>query len=363
MWIGKGAGGEMRKSRWTVLLVVLMAAMLTVSACGKKTSPKEAMQNAWTASMEMKSFAFDGSFVIDEFELPPIVPGGADLPFPDMIRNASLAVSGAYVQDPLRLEMDLKLKLPGDLALTIDVPIIFTKDKVYVRIPSIPMLPLGDAAGKFVEIDLAELAEENGGTLPAAHVELQRKLSGEVLGILFRNLDEKVYFQELKKNDVPGLPGDLKADRYVKFSVTQDNFDAFMQAFAEQILPALIDLLLENEEYRSMLRITEEELRRAKEEIGSNGPESLQKSLEALKESLKIHEISLTGALKGDHLIYQKLKGSVEATEGGETTKVGFTFDIRYDKINENVTFKHDIPTDALTMEEFQQSLFPGLVF
>jgi hypothetical protein len=352
----------MRKGRLTVLLVVLMAAMLAVSACGKKTSPKEAMQNAWAASMKMKSFAFDGSFVIDELALPSGAQA-ADLPFAELIRNASLAVSGAYVQNPLRMEMDLKLALPGDLALTVDVPVIFTEDKVYVRIPDIPMLPLGDAAGKFVELDPAGLTEEDGGTLPAVDVELQRKLSGEVLGILFRSLDEKIYFQELKKDDVSGLPGDLKADRYVKFSVTPENFDAFMQTLADQVLPALVDLLLENEEYRSMLRITEDELKRAKEEIASNGPESLRNSLEELKKNLKVNEISLTGALKGDHLVYQKLKGNVEATENGETTKIGFTFDIRYDKINEDVTFKHDIPADALTMEEFRRSLFPGLAF
>lgn len=350
----------MRKSRLAVLLVALMAAMLALSACGKKTSLKETMQNAWAASMEMKTFSFVGSFVIDELELPPSMREEADLPFLNTIRNASLALSGTYVQDPLRMEMDLKFTLPGDLALTVNVPVIFTENKVYVKVPDIPMLPLGDAAGRFVEIDLAELAEKNGGMMPAIDVEAQRKLSGEVLGILFKHLDEKDYFRELKKNDVPGLPGDLKADRYIQFGVAQDNFEAFMLTLAEQVLPEIVDLLLENEAYRSALQITEDELRQAKEKLASNDPESLRKSLEELQQNLKINELSLTGALMGDHLVYQALKGNFEVSENGETTKIGFTFNIRYDKINEDVTFKYDIPADALSIEQFQQSLFFG---
>jgi len=358
MWIRKGVCREMNKSRLAVLLVALLAAALAVTACGKKTPPKEALQKAWAASMEMKSFTFDGSLAIDELELPPSAQNEAVLPYLGMIENTSLSIRGAYTRDPLKLEAILKLTIPGDLAVSFEVPLIWANDKVYAKIPAIPMLPLGDAAGKFVEIDPAGLAEGEGAALPAFNVEVQRKLAGEALGIVFSHLDEEHFFREVKKEDVPGLPGDLKADRFIKFSIAQDNFDAFMQAFAENIMPEIIDLLLASEDYRSELQLTEEELKRAKEELAAKDPESLRNELEALKQNLTVHEISVTSAIKGDKLVYQKLKASFEAAEDGETTKIGFSFDIRYDNINKDVKFEHEIPEDALTMEELLQSLF-----
>ena len=345
-----------------MLLAVLMAAALTLSACGKKTPVGEAMQNAWAASMEMKSYTFDGSFVIDELQLPSGDRGMA-LSYFDSLRDLSVSVRGAYVRDPLRMEMILKLKIPGDLAFTIEVPIILTADKMYARIPDIPLLPLGDAAGRFVEFDLAELAESTGEWLPPIDVETQRKLSVDMLNILMRHLDEEDYFRELKKDEVPGLPADLKADRYVRFGITQDNFESFIQALVDHIAPELIDLLLENEAYRSALMLTEDELRQAKDELAANDPDSLRNRLEELKDSLTIHELGITGAIQGDYMVYQAFKGKIEAEENGETTVVGFTFNIRYDNINRDVTFEHDIPSDAMSMEEFGQSLFSGFAF
>ena len=353
----------MRNGRLVVLLTVLMAAMLALSACGKKESVSEAMRNAWSASMDMRSFMFDGSFVIDKLELPPGAMEAPGLPYLDMIRNMSVSVRGAYVREPMQMEMSLKLTLPGDLALSFEVPFILTADKMYVRVPDIPLFPLGDAAGKFVEFDLGELSEAQGGTLPTVDVETQRRLSVDMLNILARHLDEREYFRELKKDEVPGLPADLKADRYVKFGVTNDNSEAFVTALAEHIAPELIDLLLENEAYRTALNIPESELRRAKDEWSASDPESRRKELDELKESLRIHEFSVTGAIKGNHMVYQALKADFEVTDQGETTGVAFTFDIRYDHINEDVTFEHGIPEDPITMEELEQSLYFGSAY
>jgi hypothetical protein len=353
----------MKRSRLMLLLAVLMAVVLTMSACGKKTLPKEAMENAWAASMEMKSFTFDGSFVINGLDLSA---GGHDmgvLPLdPDTLRNLTIDFRGTYTRNPLRMEMILKLTIPGDLALSIELPIIRTEDKVYVRIPDIPFFPLGDAAGKFIELDPAQTAGEQAGVFPF-DVDVQRKLAGDVMAIVFRHLDEGDFFREAKKTDVPGLPGDLKADRYIRFAITEENFDAFMTALVEKIAPEIIDLLLENEAYRSALQISEDDLRKAKEELGSTDPDSLRNELEALKESLNIREISMTGALKGDYLVYQAVKGNAEVAENGRTSMIDFTFDIRYDNINKDVTFEHGIPAEAITWEEFQRSLFAGLAF
>jgi len=343
-----------------VWLAIVMAAMLTLSACGKKTALNEAMQNAWAASKDMESFTFDGSFVIDELHLPAGSQVAGDLSYLETLGNVSVSFRGAYNQDPLRMEITLKLTIPGDAAFTVEVPVILTDDKMYVRIPSIPLLPLGDAAGRFVEIDLAEL-EGQAGALSAFDVELQRKLSVDVLNILTRHLDEESYLRELKREDVPGLPGDVKADRYVQLRIGEDNFEAFARALVERIAPEIIDLLLENESYRSALRLSEEGLRRMKEVLAADGPDSPRNRLEALKENIAVREISMTGAIKDGRFVWQLLKGNVEAENNGEKTAVNFTFNIRYDNINQDVTFEHDIPEDALSLEAFGQLFFGSL--
>lgn len=354
----------MKRSRLMLLLTVLMPVVLTMSACGKKTSPKEAMENAWGASMEMKSFTFDGSFVIHDLDLTADGQDMGVLPLdPDALRNLTIDFRGAYTRNPLRMEMILKLTIPGGLALSIELPIVRTEDKVYVRIPDIPFFPSGDAAGKFIELDPAQTAGAQAGVLPSVDVDVQRKLAGDAVAIMFRHLGEGDFFREVKKPDVPGLPGDLKADRYIRLAVTEENFDAFMTALVENIAPEIIDLLLENEAYRAALQVSEDDLRKAKEELGSTDPDKLRNELEALKESLQIREISMTGALKGDHLVYQAVKGNAGVAENGRTSTIDFTFDIRYDNINKDVTFEYGIPEDAISLEEFRQSLFAGWAF
>lgn len=351
------------KYRLAVLLAVVLAATLALTACGQKLSPKEAMEGALSASMEMKSFTFDSSLVINELKLPQGASDAAGLLVPDMLRNLSVDIRGAYVRDPMQMELNLKLTIPGDLALTVEIPFILTEDKMYVRIPDIPILPLGDAAGRFVEFDLAEMMEGEGGLLPALNVEVQRKFSSEALGILFKHLDGEGYFRELKKDEIEGLPADLKADRYVMFSVTRDNFDTLLMIALEKVVPELTDLILQSEEYRSMLQVTEDELQEFKETMGADVLEDFRENLEDAKEKLQSFDFSITGAIEGEHMVYQKLNASAEFTEEGEPGAIGFTFDIRYDNINKDVTFEHGIPEDAMTMEEFEQSLFFGGAF
>lgn len=351
MW--KGVQGEMRRRRLALMLAVTMAVMLAVSACGKKEPLNEAMRNALAASMEMKSYTFDGSFVIDRLELPPGAMNEAELPYLNMVRNLTVSIRGAYVQDPLQMEMILKLTLPGDLALSFEMPVVLTADKMYIRVPNIPMFPLGEAAGKFIEFDMNELAKGQPG-MPTFDVETQRKLSVELLDIVVRHLEEEAFFRELKKDEVP-----VKADRYVKFAVTQDNFESFMVAVVERILPECADLLLNNAEYRAALGITEEEAREFKEGLPDD-PDAFRNELEERMESLRIREFSLTGAIQGDYMVYQVLKADLEFMEQGETTGFAATFSIRYDDINGNVTFEHGIPSDAIPFEEFEQSFLAG---
>ena len=330
--------------------------MLFRSACSSKsTPPKEAIQQAFTASMEMKSYSFTGSIGIDELELPEELLAGADPSMIDMIKNASLNVKGAYREDPMQMEMNLDLTIPGDMAMTINVPIVMTEEKLYVKIPNIPMLPLGEAAGKFVEIDPKQLAEEQGVEAPVLDLNTQRQMAEELTGIALKHFDGKTYFAELKKEDVTDLPEGVDPDRIVKFFVTQETFEPMIMTIVDKVAPEIIDALLANEDYLKALQLTKEDLEKAKEELAAGDRSELKTELEKFKEDVKVNDLSLTTAIQGDYPVYQSANVNLDVTQDGQTAKVGLSFKSQYANINEEVTFEHGIPEDAISIEELEQ--------
>ena len=53
--------------------------------------------------------------------------------------------------------------LKGDMGMTFNIPMVMTAEKLYVKVPNIPFFPIPEnVVGKFLELDLKELAEQEG---------------------------------------------------------------------------------------------------------------------------------------------------------------------------------------------------------
>jgi len=332
--------------RW---LLLSAAVIVVLTGCSDGKPPKEALQNAVGKTADMKSYTFKGALAIDELSLPPdLLEGNAAML--DMVKNASVTVDGAYQADPMQMEMNMSIALKGDLAFNLNVPIVLTEKKVWIKVPNIPGYDLGEAKGKFLEIDVEELQQEQGIDASATDVDTQRKLMEDVTGIVLKHFDGKDYFSEPKAADVPGLPEELKPDQIVKFGVTPDNFDATVETLVKKVAPEVIDLLLNNEKYRKALQLQETDLNKAKENLAKE--EEVDKQVAAFKESVKVNELSIIGAIKKEFLVYQVVKANVDVTDNGQTSKVGMTVNTQYDNINEKVEFKTGIPTETIKLEE-----------
>jgi len=335
-------------------LMTIVAILSVLTACTSKTPPKEAIQNALTSSMEMTSYTFSGSLAVDELDVPAELLEGMDPSMLDMVRDASLNINGVYREDPMQMEMTLDLTIPGDMAFTVKTEMVMTEDKMYVKVPNIPMLPLGDAAGKFVEIDPKQLAEEQGTPVPELDIETQRRMGQELAGVLFKHFDEEQYFEELKKADA-GLPEGVEADRVIKFNVTQETFEPMVMTIVDKVAPEMIDLLLANEDYLNALQLTKEDLETAKEELAAGDRSELTEALETFKKDVKVNELSLTTAIQDQWPVYQSANVNLDVTQDGQTAKVGLSFTSQYANINEEVTFEIGIPEDAISMDELEQ--------
>ncbi|WP_219834792.1 hypothetical protein [Paenibacillus sp. R14(2021)] len=333
----------------TILLLAAGIAVLT--GCSSSGSPKDAILDAMTKTSAATSMTYKGTLTIDDITLPPIAGAEAASPvmaaLPILLKGAVIQIHGAVQKDPQRAEMTFDVTLgSGDVKITAVVPVIITKEKVWIKVPQIPGVPLPDTiAGKFVEIDAKKLAAEQGTPDISAESDVQ-KLGQDVLKTLFDSLDEKAYFSEPEAADVKGLPADYKGDRFIRMSVNEQNADAALSAIAEKAMPAIIDLLLKNEAYMKVLPLSKEQLEASKKEV----------TAETLKKAVRIHTFEVTGGIKDDYLTYEDVQMNVEKTDAGQALKMAIHFNMAMDDLNKEIKFEYDLPKDAVPVE----SLLPA---
>jgi len=340
--------------KWMLLLMVMAVALV---GCTNPKEPKEAVQGALEQSMEMKSYTFNASLVFDEL----ILDVGADAGMVgDMLEGSTLQVSGAYQQDPMRMEMTANIHLQGDFSMNIEIPMIMAENKLWVKVPSIPMMPMPGISGQFIEVDLKKLSEEQGVEMPAMDLDSQRKMIQDITSVVMNHYDEESYFSEAEETELAAKPEGMKLDQIVKFTVNEGNFEEFVTILVEKVAPDVIDLLMNNEEYRTNLQLTTEQLEQAKQELEQQDGSELQAELNEIKENLKVNEISVSAAIKDGYMVYQEMKTNVNVTADGETATIGMFITGEYNNINDAVDFKLEIPTDAVPLEELMNMDSPA---
>lgn len=333
-------------------IIAFLIFAILIAGCSSNTPPKAALQEAMVKTMEADAYKLSMNIQLDELELPPVPEAEATgLPIASltgMFQDATVKVDATYAKDPMRMDMNMELVLPGMMEMKLAVPMIITKDTLYVKPPEIPMLPLPEETkGKYVAIDLKELAEQQGASLnidPAAQQKLVQDLSKAVL----EHFDEKTYFSEVKAADA-GLPDGLKADQIVKFAITEENYPKTVETIVNDVLPKVLDILLANEAYLEAMQIEKADLEKAKADWETNKTEMLN----FLQNDLKVNTFELTGAIKDKYMVYQSGKLSFDMTdaESGQKAKLGVSFSGQYSDIGKKPEFE-ELPTDTVTIEQ-----------
>lgn len=277
----------------------------------------------------------------------------------NMLKSAELTWTGAYRADPMMMEMNLQLALKGDLAITFSVPIIMTTEKIWVKIPNIPMLPIPEELqNKFVELDLKELAEQSGQPLPSLDVGKSQKLVNDVLEIVFKHIEEETYLKSVPVKDA-GLPEGVDVDQVVQFHMDQTQIEPFVNTVIDKIAPEIIDLLSTNEEYRNLLQLKPEDLEEAKKSLQEVKDGDVSKELEQMKKELKSLDITANmGIDKKDYPTYTDalIKASVESEE--MTGSIALRVVSQITDINGEVKFTGEPKgDDVVTMEQLQEQL------
>lgn len=350
------------KKFWSGLFVMLLSMALLVAGCGKELTAKEVLDKAITASSSMKSYDFETKMQLN-FTAPSSLleqePEAAMVL--EMLRNAELTVNGVYQEDPMQVEMTLNLALKGDFAMSFSMPFIMTEEKFWLKVPNIPMMNAfipAELHGKYIELDMAELSEidEQLASMNAAvDLELQKKLGLDMFQVISDNFADQDHLALLKAKDVT-LPENVEATDVVKFTITNDNLEAALKIFINQVMPGMIDVLAK-EEYAEMFPFEADELKEMKEQF-TISDDDLKSALDEMAEALKINELSITAALDKDYNIpYNEFKVDVDVSAEGETFNIALLVQSMLTNINQSVEFKLGIPSEdeTLTMADVEE--------
>lgn len=353
----------MSKSYTRILFTMMLAAIVVLAGCGAKQEPKEAVRDAAAKATEMTSFALTSKVVINNLtmsqseELPEMAMVLA------MLKDAELSVDGVFQNDPMQSEFTIGIKLKGDMEVAYNIPVVMSADKMYIKVPNIPMLGIPETlVNKYVEIDMKKLAEEEGVTWSPAAMDLTKsqQFSNEVTDAVLSEYDQETYFKSLEKEEF-SVPEDVDAKQLVQFQVTNENAKEAVTILINKVMPKVIDII-GKAEYKEMFQITDEQLAEMKEELNSTDESQVAADLEELKNHLTINTFTMKTAINTDGIpAYQE--GNVDVIindpDTNQTMNFAMTTSQHYKDINKTQQFKIGIPTgdDVVTMEQFQELL------
>lgn len=339
----------------------MLTVAVVLSGCTKEKAPKDALQSSMSKSSDIKSYNFKGSMKFEEFNIPDESMSDSEAAaLVNMFKSAELSWTGAYRADPMLTELNLKLELKGDLAVTFNVPVIMTQKKVWIKVPNIPMLPIPEeVVGKFVELDLEELAKQAGQPLPSTDIAKSQKFANDMMEIVFKHVEEEKYLTDINVKDA-GLPADVDVKQVVQFHMDQSQLEPFINTIIEKIAPEVIDLLSKNQEYRDMLQLKQEDLDTAKKELGEVKDGEISEALAEMKKELKSLDIKANiGIDKKEYPVYTDatIKAAIESEE--LTGSIGIKVVSQMTGINEEAKFEVGEPKaeEVITLEQLQEQM------
>ncbi|WP_054955424.1 DUF6612 family protein [Paenibacillus dakarensis] len=351
----------MNKKFAAIMLSLMLVLTVVLSGCAKKQEPKEAMSAAAKNAMQMTSYEMKSSIAIEDLKITEGDPSAEQVA--TMLKNAELTMTGIHQAEPQQTEIQMGINLKGDMAMTFNIDMVMTKEKLYVKIPNIPMLPLPeDVVGKYLYMDMKELAEEAGEEFnPSAFdTEKSQKFGAEVMDALLSEYDQAKYFKQIETKDAK-LPEGVDAKQVVQFYITNDTLKEALEVLVNKAAPKIMDIVAKDE-YREMLNLSKEEVEEAKAEMTSVDQGEFKQDLEEMQKYLKINTLNINTAIdKKDFPVYQDVVMNIDFNdpETQDNMKLAVKGSTQYSKINEKQTFKIGIPkdTDLITMEEFEESM------
>lgn len=351
----------MFKKYITLPLILVLAVALVLTGCNTKKEPKEALTSAAVDVMKLNSYMVTNKLKITDFKLNVPEASQAQLGSTiSMMKNAEITVKQVVQKEPMQSEVVIEFKAKSDdVEMSYKMPIIFTKDVFYIKVPEIPFLPLPESiVGKFIKFDLKEIAEQSGEQVnfDILNSDKFQKLTAEISNEILNQYDQAKYFKNVDKSEI-SLPEGFKAKQVVQFNITNDNLNEAIEILITKAFPKVLDIV-NKEEYRTMLNISEADIAKAKSDLSEMSEAELKDGLNEMKDAVKINKLSLNTAIDDkNYPSYQETNFDIEIGDikNNETVRINAKATSEMTKINEKVDFEYGIPTDVITMTELEE--------
>ncbi|CAI6083051.1 hypothetical protein [Cohnella sp. JJ-181] len=353
----------MFKQKKALAAIAALLVLFLLAGCTGSKSPEETLQDALKKSSQITSYSMNGSLQLSDLKLPE---SAEDDQYTSMVGgilgNVELSWTGGYRKDPMLAEINLQVAIKGDLAMTVSVPIIMNEQKLWVKVPNIPMLGLpAEIVGKYIEVDLKELAAQQGGDIQSLDIGTTQKLVNDISAIVFKHVDEDTYLKDVAVKDAGVVSENLK--KVVQMHVTKDQVEPLIQTVVNDIAPEIIDLLSKNEEYRKLLKIEQSDLDEAKKSLAESKDSDISKDLEEFKKSVQTLDIlSNIGIDDKGYASYSDAKVAFAGTDAGQSASGTVKIVQELTDINGDVQLSGEPKAeDVLTDEQLSQLGLPGL--
>ena len=325
-------------------------------ALDQRPSISTLLKEAYANEATIDAYAFDGNI---NFGIT--LPETANTPemgmIADMLKDIKIDISGAYHKDPMMMEATVALTLSGDMQTTIHMPIVMTEDKMWLKLPNIPLAPLPEElVGKFIEFDLKELQELEGQPTGSMDIDLQTELALAINQLFVEQFADDFY--SAVESDALKVPNDIDVKKVVKFELTNESLQPFVERLMTGFLPQFFELI-QDPQYVEALGLTAEDIQAAQEgikEISANLDEIVQQ----IGEVISINNFEEYVVINKDHFIaYNLLDLDLDITVEEETFGIKILSTQSKSNINGDVPFTIGIPdaADIISSDELEKLL------
>lgn len=307
-------------------------------------SVADLLKEVYANEQNLSSYEFDGKLNLGLLFPESAVTTPEDKALFDMLKDINVEISGAYQKDPMRFEANISLTIKGDIQTTFTMPMVMTEDKMWMKLPNSPMLPLPEELqGKFIELNLQELTEMAGQPSSALDMELQTKLGMDIIN-LFVDLLGNDFYKEVALDSVV-VPTGVEGEKVIKFEITNETLKPFVNVVFNELLPQMFDLIAQNPEYVKALGFTAEDIALTKELFASE-EFNLDEVVSEINKFLTINQFDEHIVITQDNYIgYDVVNVDITMTMEGETLGLKLFFDQSKSKVNEKIEFPIGIPS------------------
>lgn len=321
------------------------------------------LKEVYANEAALTSYEFEGSMNLGLVLPKTEITTEEDAAFAAMFaifEDIDVNMTGAYQLDPMLFEANVAVTLKGDVNVTFDIPMIITEDKMWMKFPETPFLPLPEEmAGKYIEFDMAELSALSGQPAPTINVNLQTEFAIAIQDLFFDHFAEGFY-KEVSKKEI-GLENNSDVEKVVKFELTNETLVSFVDILFNKFMPEFVELL-NTPGYAEALGITAEDLALMQEILPELSGFDLEEVNNFIKSSININELTQYDAIHKDKYILSSLANiDIEFLAGEESFGLKLAFDLNKSNVNKPVQITVPDPSQIVPFEslfEFDEDFY-----